>query len=297
MSTGEATHPREGAPGEEALRHFTASDGVSIAYGDEGSGRPLVLLHGLMAHGGFFRAQRELERDFRLVTIDLRGHRLSPAATEGLTVERLGADVTELVDALDLRGAIGIGWSLGATILWHVLAGPAGNRFDGSVVVDMTARVMNDSSWSLGLDPDACEARSAAMKADFKAFAAQAGQAIFAQPVSAERQPDADWASREFARNDPASILALWQSLVALDARPLLGRIHHPTLVVHGARSQLYDDATADHLVRTLANARAVEFAASGHAPQIEQSELFNRTIRDFAGALTRSPANHTIDV
>jgi pimeloyl-ACP methyl ester carboxylesterase len=283
--------------GKRHLRHFTASDGVSIAYRDEGAGRPLVLLHGLMAHGGFFRAQRELEREFRLLTIDLRGHGLSPALAESLTVERLGADVTELVEALDLEGAVGIGWSLGATVLWHVLAGPAGDRFDGSVVVDMTARVMNDSSWSLGLDPEACEARSAAMKADFQAFAAQAGQAIFAQPVSAERQPDADWASAEFARNDPAAIIALWQSLVALDARALLGRIDHPTLVIHGARSQLYDRATADHLVRSLADAREVEFEASGHAPQIEQALLFNRTIREFAAELTRSPADRTIDV
>jgi non-heme chloroperoxidase len=107
------------------LRHFTASDGVSIAYRDEGAGRPLVLLHGLMAHGGFFRAQHELEREFRLLTIDLRGHGLSPAPAEGLSVDRLGADVAELVEALDLGGAVGIGWSLGATVLWHVLAGPA----------------------------------------------------------------------------------------------------------------------------------------------------------------------------
>jgi len=276
---------------------FTASDGVRIAYRDEGAGRPLVFLHGLMAHGGFFRAQDELAADFRLISIDLRGQGQSPAPAESLSVERLAADVAELVEALDLDGAIGIGWSLGATVLWNVLAGPAGRRFDGAIVVDMTARVMNDASWSLGLDPEACELRSAAMKADFVAFAAQAGQAIFAQPIAPERQSDADWASAEFVRNDPAAIIALWESLVALDARSLLDRIDHPTLVVHGARSQLYDRATADHLVRSLSHARAIEFAASGHAPQIEQSELFNSTIREFAAELSRSPADRTIDV
>lgn len=279
------------------MHFFTASDGVRIAYRDEGAGRPLVFLHGLMAHGGFFAAQQELARDFRLITVDLRGHRSSPAPLSSLGVERLGEDVAGLAEALELEEAVGIGWSLGAAVLWHVLAGPAGRRFDGAVVVDMTARVMNDSGWSLGLDAEACAARSSAMTEDFAAFAAQAGQAIFAQPVAPERQPDADWASREFGRSDPAAIVALWQSLVGLDARPLLARIGHPTLVVHGARSQLYDAATAAHLVRALPNARAVEFAGSGHAPQIEEAGLFNRTIREFAERLSRAPLPATNEI
>ena len=272
------------------MGQYIASDGVRIAYRDEGAGRPLVLLHGLLANKDFFHAQRPLAADFRLISIDLRGHGESPAPAAGLSVERLAEDVAGLIDALDLDGAIGIGWSLGATVLWHVLAGPTGGRFDGAVVVDMTARVMNDDSWSLGLDPEACDARSAAMVADFPAFAAQAGQAIFAQPVAPERQIDADRASAEFQRNQPEAIRTLWESLVALDARPLLGRIRQPTLVIHGARSQLYDSATADHLVRALPDARAVEFSASGHAPQIEEPDLFNRTIREFADRLSRAP-------
>jgi pimeloyl-ACP methyl ester carboxylesterase len=276
------------------LGYFTASDGVRIAYSDEGAGRPLVLLHGLMAHKGFFREQQSLARDFRLITIDLRGHGESRAPAAGLSVERLADDVAGLVETLDLEGAVGIGWSLGASVLWHVLAGPAGSRFDGAVVVDMTPRVMNDGSWTHGLDPETCDARRSAMNEDYKAFASQAGQAIFAQPISAERRADADWSSGELARNDPAAIIALWDSLVALDVRPLLGRIDHPTLVIHGAHSQLYDAATAAYLVRALPNARAVEFAASGHAPQIEEPELFNHTIRDFADELSRAPVRHS---
>jgi pimeloyl-ACP methyl ester carboxylesterase len=36
------------------LHVFTASDGARIAYRDSGRGTPIVLLHGLMAHAGFF---------------------------------------------------------------------------------------------------------------------------------------------------------------------------------------------------------------------------------------------------
>ena len=73
---------------------------------------------------------------------------------------------------------------MGATILWHVLSGPAAARFAGAVVVDMTARVKNDEEWDLGLSPEACEARSLAIRDDFESFAANAGEAIFAQPLA-----------------------------------------------------------------------------------------------------------------
>ena len=291
------------------MRFFTTSDGARIAYRDEGEGTPLVLLHGLMAHGGFFREQEALAGRFRLIRIDLRGHGASAeagdAAAGGPTVEQIAGDVAELADALDLHHAIGVGWSLGATVLWHVLTGPAAARFAGAVVIDMTARVLNDSEWDLGLSAEACEARSAAIRDDFERFALDAGQSIFAQPV--ENGPDAacgvpedkframaDWASFEFARNDPAKIASVWASLVRQDVRALLAKISHPTLVMHGAQSRLYGEDTADHLVAALPDARAVRFENSGHAPHLEQPRLFNTTLSEFADRLSRGRANQT---
>src|SRR3569623_1373578 len=89
--------------GEGILDFFTASDGTRIAYRDEGSGTPLVLLHGLMAHGGFFRAQADLAAEFRVIAIDLRGHGASARPGERPTVEQLAAAGSALAEALDLE--------------------------------------------------------------------------------------------------------------------------------------------------------------------------------------------------
>ena len=271
------------------MKSFTASDGTRIAYRDVGSGTPVVLLHGLMAHGGFFRAQEPLAQDFRIIAIDLRGHGASPSNGAAPTIERMAADVAELAVALDLQGAIGVGWSLGATVLWHVLAGPAAARFSGAVVVDMTARVRNDEEWDLGLSPEACEARSFAIRDDYESFALSAGQAIFAQPLAERHRALADWASLEFAKADAGAMASVWHSLIRQDMRALLERIQHPTLIVHGAQSTLYGEETAGHLVAALPRARAVRFEASGHAPHLEEPALFNTTLKDFADGL--SPA------
>lgn len=274
------------------MLNFTASDGARIAYQDHGSGRPLVLLHGLMAHSGFFAHQHELAREFRFVSIDLRGHGRSDVAAP--SVEQLAGDVEALLAFIGVDDAIGIGWSLGASVLWQMLGGASAWRFAGAVIVDMTPRVRNADGWELGLSPEMCEARRVAIHDDFPAFAQAAGQAIFAQPVAEDLQDQADWAGAEFARNDSAAIGRLWDSLVEKDFREALGRIHQPTLVVHGAHSQLYGPGTADYLVASLRDARSVQFDFSGHAPHIEQPDLFNHTIRDFAASLPRVRQSET---
>jgi pimeloyl-ACP methyl ester carboxylesterase len=279
------------------LAQFTARDGSTIAFEDEGEGRPLVLLHGLMAHRGFFEQQRALGDSFRLIRIDLRGHGESGSGRPAPDVETLADDVARLVAHLGLEDAIGIGWSLGAAVLWHVLAGAASHRFAGAVIVDMTARVMNGGDWQLGLSPAICDARSRAIAEDFGAFAASAGAAIFAQPLDAGSRRLASWAGEEFARTDPEAVGSLWASLVGEDFRPMLARIRQPTLIVHGAQSHLYGSDTADHLVRALPDARAVTFERSGHAPHLEQPELFNRTLREFAASLPRALRSRTIDL
>ncbi|HEY0412589.1 MAG TPA: alpha/beta hydrolase [Allosphingosinicella sp.] len=274
------------------MGQFKAADGACIAFEDEGEGRPLVLLHGLMAHAGFFDAQRALADRFRIVRIDLRGHGRSRGDGARPSVEMLADDVARLTQRLDLEGAIGVGWSLGAAVLWHVLTGPASPRFAGAVVVDMTPRVANDDSWRLGLSPELCEARSRAIEEDFVSFATAAGAAIFA-PGEA-RHPLAGWAGEQFARNDAEAVGALWDSLVRQDFRPLLPAIRQPTLVVHGARSHLYDAETADHLVAALPDASVLRFERSGHAPHIEETERFNRALADFAASLPPVRLNQT---
>lgn len=279
---------RERGPGEDFLQLFTTSDGARIAYEDQGRGRPLLLLHGLMANRSFFDSQRPLADAFRLIAVDLRGHGDSGGSAEAPTIRRLADDVAELSDHLGLEDAIGLGWSLGASVLWHVLTGPAGARFGAAIVIDMTPRVLNDGAWSLGLSSEVCKDRALAIEEDFPAFAASAGGAIFAQPLDGRRRELAAWAAGEFAQNDPAVTASLWSSLVAEDARPLLGRIRQPTLVVHGANSHLYGSDTADHLVEALPNAEAVQFESSGHSPHLEQPDLFNTIVRQFAAKLPR---------
>lgn len=279
------------------MNFLTASDGAAIAYHDEGEGRPFVFLHGLMANADFFGPQRALAASgFRVVRIDLRGHGRTPAGATPPTLERLAADVGELAEALGLEGGVAIGWSLGASVVWRLLAGRWSPRFAGAVVIDMTPCVLNHGDWALGLSHDHVAARRQAIADDFPTFAAAAGAAIFAQPLDDRTAPMARWAAEEFVRADGEAVSALWASLVEEDFRAALRGIRQPTLVVHGAHSHLYGADTADHIVAALPNGRGLQFDRSGHSPHLEQPERFNRALTDFAASLPPVHATELTD-
>ncbi len=277
------------------METLVATDGGTIRYRQMGSGRPIVLLHGLMAHGGFFSGQLPLADSHRLIAVDFRGHGEARRERRNVTVERLARDVTELSDALDLRQAIVIGWSLGATVLWHVLTGPASQRFDGAVVIDMTPRVMNGPGWALGLTRERCDDRLRAIQDDYPAFARMAGEAIFA-PDFAGAQHLKGWAGEEFAGNDAASMAMLWTSLAEQDLRPQLCSIGQPAIIVHGGQSHLYGPDTARYLVNAMPDAHAVEFPECGHSPHLEAPDAFNALVHQFEAGLTPFKTNKKIE-
>lgn len=113
-------------------RAFVTDDGVSIAYGDFGprDGTPVVLCHGLAVNGTQFEvdAAKLAEEGFRVLVPDLRGHGRSglPArlTRDELSLQRLGRDLTRMLDDAGLERAHWVGNSLGGIIGLGLL--PAG---------------------------------------------------------------------------------------------------------------------------------------------------------------------------
>ena len=106
---------------EPTIHHWTASDGVGLAYRELGAGHPVVLVHGLFSDGvtnwiKFGAAERLVAAGCRVIMPDLRAHGLSdkphdPALySDGV----LGRDLAELVAHLNLADYDLGGFSLGA---------------------------------------------------------------------------------------------------------------------------------------------------------------------------------------
>lgn len=101
--------------------HWTASDGVELAWRETGEGRPVVLLHGLFSDAEmnwikFGHAAKIAAKGFRVIMPDLRAHGLSASPHDPACYPKgiLARDLKELVTHLELTDYDLGGFSLGA---------------------------------------------------------------------------------------------------------------------------------------------------------------------------------------
>ena len=97
---------------------WTASDGTEISfnvYGNESQRNTLLLLPGLLgtAAGQWHSFLRPLSADFRLVTLDLRGHGRSQNNANTLSASQMMQDVIGLLDFLSIETVHVAGYNWG----------------------------------------------------------------------------------------------------------------------------------------------------------------------------------------
>lgn len=97
--------------------YFTAGDGCRIAYQLAGAGPVLVLSNSIATNLHMWDRQlAELAGSFRVLRYDLRGHGSSDAPAGAYSLDRLGRDVLELLDALQIARVHFCGLSLGGFV-------------------------------------------------------------------------------------------------------------------------------------------------------------------------------------
>lgn len=276
------------------MAQLTLEDGGRLWYEDIGRGPVLVGVHGWAMSGTLFAPQHRLAGDFRVITPDLRGHGRSSPLPAGGGVATLAADLATLCERLSLERVCLIGWSMGAMVVWRLLAGRAAGRIAAVVVEDMSPRILNDHAWSLGLlgghDAVSTARLIELMQADWPAYTNLFVPRIFAAGCESTQPPLIEMARMAALRADPASMARLWADMARQDLRDIVRRIAVPALIAHGSASQLYPPAVSDWLARHMADAERVCFARSGHAPHLEEPDRFNRLVADFV--LGTSPAD-----
>lgn len=112
-------------PAVASGQEFFDSRGVQIRYVDEGSGEPVVLLHG---YGGGLEGwsgagvSEALLEDYRVIRMDARGHGESGKPHDpGEYGAEMALDVVRLLDHLGLPRAHLVGFSMGARLTGYLV--------------------------------------------------------------------------------------------------------------------------------------------------------------------------------
>ncbi|WP_309059537.1 alpha/beta hydrolase [Streptomyces sp.] len=269
--------------GASELRSFASSDG-DLAYLDTGSGDPVVLIHsGYVDHRVWDAQIPALAAHYRVIAPDVRGHGSSANATEPF---RWADDLAGLLRHAGAGPAVLVGLSMGGVIATDtVLEHPELVR---AVVTcgAATGDFQYTDPWHREIQAESARALGAGdIEGWLKAFLSVAPGP---HRTAGDIDPDILRRLREMAlhtlskhtpdeKDQHVPVTGSWARL------PQIGV---PVLTVNGGLEPDDMHAAAERLAGAVPDGRSVTIDGTGHYPNMERPEVFNRVLLDFLGAL-----------
>jgi non-heme chloroperoxidase len=125
---------------------FVTSDGVQLSYIRQGSGRPIVLIHGWSQCAEEFKHQiGPLSARYDVIAVDLQSH---GKVSYGLKISRLSKDLYELLTELDLNNVALLGHSMGSSVIWCYIDLFGAERLSKIILVDQAPLMTSDPHWT-----------------------------------------------------------------------------------------------------------------------------------------------------
>jgi 3-oxoadipate enol-lactonase len=258
---------------------------ISLAFNDQGTGVPLVFLHAFPLNRCMWVEQEQtLSSQFRVLTIDLRGHGESDAPLWRYTLDQAADDVIGLLDHLSIRQAVFVGLSMGGYILFALYRRYA-DRVRGLVLSNTRAQA------------DTVEGKEGRFQMAQTAY--KNGPSAIADimipkllsPATIQAKPELVGCVRAMIEDNQISGIA--GDLMAMAERPdsvsLLGQITCPTQIIVGELDLPTPPSDAKLMADRISGARLTIIPGAAHLSNLEQSDQFNETIRSFALDVTRA--------
>ncbi|MBM6589501.1 alpha/beta hydrolase [Brevibacterium sp. RIT 803] len=264
---------------------ITADDGVRLEYTRAGvsSGRPVVLLSGFKAPATSWRYQVGplTSAGYEVFSVDLRGHGNADHPKSGVTMERRGQDVAQVLEALELTDVLLVGGSMGGNTIWSYLTQFGADRIAGIVIVDQTPKMLNTVDWPHG----------------YYGYNESNVDTYFAEGIPPTGYGTPIWkrgrrmlrlltAMKGVDHHLSRAELALLNDHAKADWRPVIEGADVPVLFVAGAESEHWPASHAAATAGLAPIGSSTVIPNDGHAANIEQPEAFNQILIEFAGSL-----------
>ncbi|HET9519965.1 MAG TPA: alpha/beta hydrolase [Candidatus Limnocylindrales bacterium] len=251
-----------------------SADGTRIAAGREGSGPPVVLVHGAIGDRTSFRLLAPLlAARFEVLTVDRRGHGASGDSGGAYAIEQEFADVAEVVDSLAEPATV-VGHSFGATVALGAAALTA--RIRALVLYEPSPGIQAASPGLLAcLDDliarDQREDALALALTEFAGFGPDDLEAYRASPLWAPRVAAAHTIPREVRAEE--DYLPDWASFATVNAR---------VLYVLGSASPEWARRGAELIASLVPRSRTAVLEGQGHMATVTAPELLAAEITRF---------------
>nr|WP_211160635.1 alpha/beta hydrolase [Microbacterium sp. MF43] len=269
-------HPLATVRNGEIVAYITVgtenSADIELYYTDQGSGQPVVLIHGFPLNGESWGKQQAalLDAGYRVIAYDRRGFGASSKAGSGYDYDTFAADLHALMEDLDLKDAVLVGFSMGTGEIARYLSRYGSSRvakaaFLGSLEpyllkTDDNPEGAGPQDFFDGIAQSVREDRYAFVVGFYKDFYNlddNLGSRISQEAVDASIQV-ANTASNAGMSAAPLT----WPT----DFRGDIGSIDVPALILHGTADNILPiDATARRFRQLLPDATYVEIDGAPH--------------------------------
>lgn len=244
---------------------------IEIHYEDHGSGRPVVLIHGYPLDGNSWEHQERvlLRAGYRVIRYDRRGFGRSSQPTVGYDYDTFAADLNALIERLDLKDLILVGFSMGSGEVTRYLGRYGSGRVAKAVLLGaIPPFLLERDDNPEGVDGQVFEDVKAAIVEDRYAYFKSFLDDFYNVDVLApDRISEQAWqASFNVAAGASPHASYVCVDTWLTDFRDDLPRIDVPVLVVHGTDDRILPiAATADRLPDLLADVRLVRIEGGPH--------------------------------
>ncbi|QUE74053.1 3-oxoadipate enol-lactonase [Stutzerimonas stutzeri] len=212
---------------------------------------------------------------FRVLRYDTRGHGGSSVTPGPYSIEQLGRDVLDLVDALTIDRFAFCGLSMGG-LVGQWLGINAGERLTRLVICNTGAKIGTDDVWNERID-GVLRGGEQAMR-DMR----DGSVARWFTPGFAGQHPvEVDRITQMIASTSPAGYAANCAAVRDADYRDQLGAIKVPTLIVCGSRDPVTTVEHGRFIEARVTEAQLIELETA-HLSNVEAGEAFTRPVLDF---------------
>ncbi len=254
---------------------LTVGDGCRIAYRFDGAeDAPVLLLsNSLGTDMNMWAPQIDAwSQHFRVLRYDSRGHGGSDAPPGAYSLDRLGRDGIELLDALGIGIVDFCGLSLGGMVgQWLGIREP--ERVRRLILANTSSYMGPPAGWDCriakvmldGMSPLAQASLDRWFTAAFRETGAKAITPIVAMLLA----------------TDPAGYAGVCAAIRDMDMRRTVQLIQQPTLVISGSLDPSTPPPHSEALARAIPGARLGMLEAA-HLSNVEAQEQFTRAVMDF---------------
>jgi|SRR5579872_5369386 len=257
-----------------------AVDDAVIDVVSEGSGDPIVLIHGFPVTRDVWDAQAaRLASRMRVIRPDLRGMGRSSVPDGPYLMETLAGDVAAVLDALGIDRACIVGHSLGGYVAMAFCRMYSERVTRLALVCSRLAADTPEAAKSREELADRVE-REDRVEPIVDSYIPR----LFSQCLLEKRSPIVERARAMSLQNSAAGLASMLRGMAQrVDACDIAEDLQMPVLIVAGGADQVVPPGEAEQMARAFPRANLRMLRGSGHLPMLEEPEALGDLLFGFA--------------